>query len=446
MDVAIRAANWLVALDFFHSYGATFEEEFYLTLENSLIDHGRFVLNHLEISGGFRGNHYLADIAGVHFIANYLIKNTEAQSWLNITEKALEVERDFQFHLEGSNFEGSTSYHRLSSEMLLYSTVISIAKGKEFFSEQYLETLAKSAIFSSAVTKATGEIVQVGDCDSGRFLKLSPYYQENSLTEIHLNHDHYIWACKGLFNYKNNIPCSKSGYLEYILISNTINKKYEINESSDNIEKNDVIQLKDFFSVYQNAKKDRKREYIINLDSLEREKIRFFSFIKFGLYIYKSDNLFMSIRCGPIGQAGNGGHDHNDQLSIELQYNKKDLIVDPGTYLYTPDPESRNLYRSVKSHFSPQIDREPCPLNQGLFSLNGSQDGEVLHVTENEFLGSHKAYGKAIYRYIKIQRDNIKIYDLYTGLEPLVELDLSKNNKYMFPDVQFSQGYGLLRS
>ncbi len=29
-----------------------------------------------------------------------------------------------QFHEEGTNFEGSTSYHRLSTEFILYSTAL----------------------------------------------------------------------------------------------------------------------------------------------------------------------------------------------------------------------------------------------------------------------------------------------------------------------------------
>lgn len=445
MDISIRAANWLVSLDFFHNYGAEFDSEFYITLENSLIDHGRHVLDHLEISGGFRGNHYLADIAGVHFIANYLAKNNEAKAWLDITEKALDEERVFQFNPEGSNFEGSTSYHRLSSEMLLYSTMISLARGRECFSDQYLETLSRSAIFSSVVTKKTGEIVQVGDCDSGRFLKLSPSFHEKTLNEIHLNHDHYIWGCKGLFNYKKEIECSKMGYLEYIIVNNTVNKKIEASLDNNTSIQSDTSNKDDFFSMYDSASLDQKKEYVIELKGLNTENIQLYSYKDFGLYIYKSDDFFMSIRCGAIGQAGNGGHDHNDQLSIELQFKGKDLIVDPGTYIYTPYPESRNLYRSVKSHFAPQIDKEPCPLNQGLFSLNGSHGGEVLMVNETEFLGFHNAYEDKIYRYIKIQNDKVTIYDLYTGEESLVELVLNQDSEYMFPQIKFSQGYGLLR-
>ena len=38
------------------------------------------------------------------------------------------------------------------------------------------------------------------------------------------------------------------------------------------------------------------------------------------LSIKKDEKEFLSIRCGPIGQNGYGGHAHYDQLSIELFY------------------------------------------------------------------------------------------------------------------------------
>ena len=74
----------------------------------------------------------------------------------------------------------------------------------------------------------------------------------------------------------------------------------------------------------------------------------------FGLYIFRGARLYCAIRCGSNGQNGNGGHAHNDQLSLELAIDSEDLIRDPGTYLYTPLPKQRNVYRATQSHFTPQ--------------------------------------------------------------------------------------------
>ena len=42
-----------------------------------------------------------------------------------------------------------------------------------------------------------------------------------------------------------------------------------------------------------------------------------FCFKDFGLYVWRNEDEYFSLRCGPIGQNGIGGHSHYDQLSIE---------------------------------------------------------------------------------------------------------------------------------
>ncbi len=44
------------------------------------------------------------------------------------------------------------------------------------------------------------------------------------------------------------------------------------------------------------------------------------------MYIYTSNNLYLAIKCGPLGSSGKGSHDHNDQLSIELTIDGKEII------------------------------------------------------------------------------------------------------------------------
>jgi len=56
------------------------------------------------------------------------------------------------------------------------------------------------------------------------------------------------------------------------------------------------------------------------------------------------------ISCGPIGTDGKGGHCHNDKLSLTLCVDGKEILIDPGIYVYTASKEYRDLYRSVCSH------------------------------------------------------------------------------------------------
>ncbi|MCK4826741.1 heparinase II/III-family protein [bacterium] len=84
--------------------------------------------------------------------------------------------------------------------------------------------------------------------------------------------------------------------------------------------------------------------------SFRREPITSKGFSHAGWHIIRYDNDYCFISCGPNGQRGRGGHAHNDKLSFELVIDGYDIIVDPGTYVYTPYPEERNKFRSTDYH------------------------------------------------------------------------------------------------
>ena len=67
-------------------------------------------------------------------------------------------------------------------------------------------------------------------------------------------------------------------------------------------------------------------------------------------------------------------------------------IRDPGTYLYTPLPERRNAYRSVRAHFAPQlVGPEPASLGDGLFRLGPGSQATCLYWGEHGFAGELRA-------------------------------------------------------
>lgn len=65
MEVAIRAANWVVAADLFRAHGASFDAQFETVLSHSLYEHGLHIEANLEWDPEVRGNHYLANVAGL---------------------------------------------------------------------------------------------------------------------------------------------------------------------------------------------------------------------------------------------------------------------------------------------------------------------------------------------------------------------------------------------
>ena len=178
------------------------------------------------------------------------------------------------------------------------------------------------------------------------------------------------------------------------------------------------------------------------------------AFPDFGLYVWRSERLFLAIRCGSIGQNGRGGHAHNDQLSLALTIDGEDWISDPGTYLYTPSPEHRNAYRSVTAHFAPKMgNTEPGRLDLGLFWLGNEAQGRCLAYGPDGFLGTHAGFGRPVFRWVKISEGVIGIRDILedgsgtefdTSPDTIVVSGRDATRATFQPNLPVSPGYGLL--
>ncbi len=115
------------------------------------------------------------------------------------------------------------------------------------------------------------------------------------------------------------------------------------------------------------------------------------SFPDFGLHVFCRDALYVAIRCGPVGQRGCGGHDHNDQLSFELCVGGEPVLVDPGTYLYLASPDQRNRFRSTRMHNTLQVENLEQgswpPGTSGLFRLDPAAVARVVEASGSIFVG-----------------------------------------------------------
>ena len=246
-----------------------------------------------------------------------------------------------------------------------------------------------------------GELSQIGDNDSGRL-----FY----------------------FAFDEDAPLKMSWLLELIeiLYKETNFKKieekfqYEINSK--------LPPLDNFQQVTHKTIKVFTKDY------------QYYCFSDFGIFIWRNDDEYFSIRCGPIGQNGIGGHSHYDQLSIECFTNNTWIARDPGTGTYTDDIKTRNQFRSLHYHWGPkakihfpQEDEFDC------FKLNHMSDGEVLKFNKNNFLGHANFNGKKIIRKITINDGSVIIQD-FSG-----DVELEEYNSWgegrNGVRVKFSNGY-----
>lgn len=505
MDIGIRVSNWLMAYDLFKAMGASFDPEFEQALMNSVYDHGLHIIQNLEWNPTLRSNHYLADIVGLLFVATYLPRSPETDTWLAFSIQELNHAMEEQFHADGSNFEASTSYHRLSSEMMLYGTalILGLPDNKRealkyyqpislFFGPKlqkaplpffqvpgldqtsplppaHFEKLEKMADFTRAIIKPNGQAIQIGDNDSGRFLKLHPKYHKADLSEIHalfqnlhdytgsesitqywtedyLDHSHLVNAIDTLFD--KPADASEPPDFETQIVGNLAggkkftpsNEKVSVSDSENQTFSTDSSWEEGKRKLDQLTPEQSNTYEIPAFGNNLKSGLKYTCFPDFGLYLITSPKMFLSIRCGPVGQNGNGGHAHNDALSIELQIDGIDRISDPGSYLYTPLPEIRNAYRSVRAHFAPYVDqREPNPIDNKLFQMEDRAQAQCLYFGDKGFIGMHRGYGPPVYRLIQVEEESLIIKDGIEVPGKLIPLDpLNPAN-----GLPFSSGYGV---
>ena len=509
MDVSIRAANCLIAYDLFNR-DSQFDSAFQKIFSKSIKLHGDFIFSNLEWNYGNRNNHYIADIAGLAFISAYLKSSDETDRWLYFCINELINEVDNQFNNEGTNKEGSTTYHRLSSEMILYATAVILGlpnariekaiKAEYFgpnsslcgerrtqnsikiytyianrkknyapFPENYFEKIEKMAEFIIDISKPDGSIPQIGDNDSGRFFKLDPCYEVSTVAEIKakyanmksynekkddeiyylekdLNSFHIIFAANAIFerndfsNWLKRFRKNQSSpdYVIMKLLSNdfrapsyrrhtSIKDKEEnqfgsqkiLNKTMNSIKEIDLekITLKEFYSA--------KGDLVNDLSMI--------SYPQFGLFLYKSDNLYIAIRCITDGATFSTCHTHFDQFNIELMIDSEDIIIDPGSYVYEPFPELRKLYRSAESHHSPLINQDRS--QESSYDLFGEIEvfkANPIYFQMDGFLAFLTKDDNSEYLLIHLLKDCLKIY--YVG----------KQNKNIYENkkVSYSPGYG----
>ncbi|CAM8659769.1 Heparinase II/III-like [Oxalobacteraceae bacterium] len=457
MDVGIRVANLLVARDIVVSAGLKLDDEFEAVFATSVRVHARHVAANLEWSPTFRGNHYIANIAGLLFSSVYLPCGEEADAWLAFAAHETIVEAAYQFHEDGSNFEGSVCYHRLSAEMLVWVAALLVnlapdkrrALGRECpLPDSFWMRFANMASFTETMTRPDGLVVQFGDNDSGRFITLGSGEQlragnDPSSALWSLDHSALVAGIRTVLGNKVVAADFKGdpGIRMLAAIVGAGGESPVVTFAIPEL-KMPVVGLADD-SVWVEINKrlaataDGSRWTSVFDASAPglSAGLEFSAFNGMGCYVVRSPRLYLAVRCGEIGLAGLGGHTHCDQLAIELVLDGADRVRDPGTYIYTPLPARRNAYRSARAHHVPRVPgQEPADLGLGVFDLRGAAEGECLYFGLRGFIGRHAGYGSMVYRIIALEDTRIVVHDFAEGA-----LSLGDPTPEPLP---YSPGYG----
>ena len=321
MDVALRAASLATAAGLFRE-SLRADAPFASLLWRTLLAHGRFVATHLE-DGEPRGNHYLSDLAGLLVVADRLRALPEADAWRATAAAGLNAHAAVQTLPDGADFEASIPYHRLTTEMILAAVLVLERGGGD--AAALREPLRRRVDYAAHYTKPDGLAPQIGDNDDGRFLVLGEHAADRR------DHRGLLAAAAVLFDDPSLFALAGE----------------RIEES---------LWLHGPAAVERLAARARGSE----------ARVTSAVFRHAGAALLRGGGFYVHLEAGGVGQGGHGGHAHNDTLSLEVQVNGEDLIVDPGTGNYTADLGERDRFRSTAAHNTVRVDGleiNPIPAN-----------------------------------------------------------------------------------
>ncbi len=339
MEAGIRAINIAWATEIF-------EDRLLASIAGGMLRrHGRYILANLEYSPHLTSNHFLADVVGLLHVGALLRQSPEGRATLCLGSKIFLREVPKQFYADGMNFEGSTGYHRFSTELVLLGLIVHDRLRLDV-PDQVTQRFEGALRALAGITPPSGRFPLIGDDDGGIVVNLSSAREHDDSFPVLESG----WALQ-----RQSPPGNRCSEMTSWLLSGGAPKPIPTQD------------------VFPDA----------------------------GIVVLRSNDLWCLIDAGRVGQGGNGGHAHNDTLSYVLEVSGQPILTDPGTGNYTRDPEARNRFRSTRVHATVEVDGEEINRidPERLFWMH-DEDSPVIEILESDdgdgrvrrVVASHRGY------------------------------------------------------
>lgn len=260
--------------------------------------------------------------------------------------------------------------------------------------------------FTKSVMKHNDEVVQVGDNDSGRLIKLSvlgEYGRDNDI-----DHSGMLSAMGGFFSgsifesYAKRLPMEASLVRA---LSGNVSLKSEIYAQGLHCENDQAYDLSRYTYTEEKVLFKDERSH----DLMKGLQIQYFE--KFGLLIYRSERLFFSIVTDATKHTELLGHTHNDKLSVELMVDGKYITRDPGGYVYSAAPEIRDIFRGTKAHNTAYVKGLEQNSFDGMWGMEKLAKAWLLECTGEKIVARARYAGVDHIREITFTESEVKVKD-----------------------------------
>lgn len=302
MEAALRAISLSWATEALSGQLSVKELE---TVYQSLWQHGDFITNNLEFASP-PGNHLITDLVGLLWLGTVYPEMKGARDWRSVARELLSSQLEVQIRSDGMDFESSSCYHAYVLELLLIACALHrISEGRA--EERWEAIAAKMADCLSIIEAPNGCVPQFGDNDSSCVVAIAPRHRRD-------------WR---------HLAAWTGGMVE---------------SGSLRLQENPIGALLDWRPAKRRASSSARRAGPVAAGAVG------------GYLIHKYDGLYVALNASEVGRLGRGGHGHNDKLSITV-HKDADIVVDPGSFLYTRSREERDEMRRTSAHATLALER-----------------------------------------------------------------------------------------
>lgn len=350
MEVAIRVSNWCYAYCFLSGCESV-PETLLKKLEVGIINMTDYISQHYSRYSS-ANNHLIVEAFAIGQSGILL----DYHPWIDLSVELLTREFPLQNYSDGVNKELSLHYESFYMEAVGLLLRLLTKNGCRV-PESWYEWLPKMSKYVADCMGQYGETVVFGDDDEGKVLDLSG---------THFGHYRYVLG----------------------LMSFLLEKKYtSLSDCTEN--------LHWLFTEKEFSDCDKKPSYVPNGNVCYKEG---------GNTILRSkDNkVLIGIDHAALGFGSIAAHGHADALSFQLFYEGNPVFIDPGTYIYHCDINSRNEFRKTCNHNTVCVDGKDQSEMLGAFLWGRKAKAELLNFEENDgavkIVMQHDGYKPVIHK------------------------------------------------
>jgi hypothetical protein len=275
--------------------------------------------------------HLTGEALGLFYAGTLFSEFRAAQRWRRLGARVLIAESRSQICADGVHFERSTCYHRYTVETYQQFLLLA-ARNRVPVPADLGGRVHRMIDFMLAVRRPDGVLPEIGDADGGRLMPLVERGQ-----------------CDPCGVFALGAAMFGSGDLAGAAGSMTPDVPWLMGEEG----------VRAFAAATPSGPACVRSQifpsggYAVMTTGWERDAHQ------------------MIVDVGPLGCSSGAGHGHADLLSIQCSAFGEPVLVDPGTYCYTPETEWRSYFRGTAAHSTLMIDGRDQVEPDGPFGWRG---------------------------------------------------------------------------